>query len=132
MKTKSCKITAHFKDKENVLPKIIKTLTVIMLLCSVSMAFLNEKKLGAWYEVKKDNTQFVVMNGGSDEQQLNAGDRVRLIKDDAVMEQLVMAPFRVIQLIFLKTPRGTWLVEDEQGNRGYVWNTEVVLAEKRQ
>lgn len=94
---------------------------------SISLAFLTEKQLGKWYRVKNDNTQFVVMNGGSDEQLLKTGDRVRLIKDDTVAEQLLMAPFRVIQLIFLRTPRGTWLVEDEKGNRGYVWSSELEL-----
>ncbi len=110
--------------------KRIKFILVITLLCSLAFAFFNEKKLGAWYIVEKDQTQFVVIEGDKNIKELSAKTKLRLIRDDSVMKQVVLAPIKLLQLLVLHTPSGSWLMEDEQGNRGYVWSTEVKLLEK--
>lgn len=104
-----------------------KSIVLLTLIISLSWSFFTEKKLGHYYFVKRDNTRLVVLAGQTADQMLRQGSRVRLIKDDSLMEQLLMFPFRVAQLIFLKTPRGTWLVENENGVRGYIWSSELQL-----
>jgi len=111
--------------------KYFEIIIFIGLMSSIALSFFNEKQLGAWYLVKKDDTQFVVVRGDRSKEMLVEGEKVRLIRDDSLLNQLTMAPFKIVQLMFFKTPRGTWLVEDESDNRGYVWSTEIKLIKEK-
>jgi len=104
-----------------------KSLIVFIIMTVQLFAFFNEKKLGAWYEVKRDDTHYVAVEGDMKLNELKKGIKVRLIKDDSVADQLIWAPLRIVKLMFLQQPRGTWLVEDDNGNRGYVWDNELSL-----
>ncbi len=104
-----------------------KVTLILILVSSLALALFSETKLGAWYMVKHHNTKYDAAEGNMSITLLSKRTRVRLIRDDSVAETVFMAPVRVIQLMFLKTPRGPWLVEDEHGNRGYVWDNELEL-----
>jgi hypothetical protein len=104
-----------------------KSVLLLILLSSLALAFFSETKLGAWYTVRHNHTKYDALEGNMDLNELHSGIKVRLIKDDSLADTIVLAPVRVIQLMFLKTPRGPWLVEDENGNRGYVWDNELEL-----
>jgi len=103
-----------------------KTYLIILILLACCFA---GTKLGSWYIVKRDHTQYVAAEGDKSIKELDKGMIVRLIKDDSVAETVVLIPVRIIKLMFTYKPRGNWLVEDKQGNRGYVWAHELELTD---
>ncbi len=86
------------------------------------------KKLGAWYVVKLDSSPYVAVSGDKKIKELPKGTLLRLIKDESVAETVIRFPQRVIKIMLTIKPRGNWLMEDEEGNRGYMWSSDLELA----
>jgi hypothetical protein len=86
-------------------------------------------ELGHWYLVAYDNSPYVAEEGDKSLKKLKQGTPVRLIKNETVAETLLLLPWRVLKLMVTIEPRGNWLVEDQAGNRGYMWDSDLKYAE---
>lgn len=82
-------------------------------------------KLGAWYTVIHDNSPYVAEEGDKSLKKLSKGLSVRLIKNETVAETVVLFPLRVLKLMIAIEPRGNWLVEYAEDNRGYMWDSDL-------
>lgn len=98
---------------------------VVVFMVGVSFAVT---KLGANYFVFRPKSPYAAVEGDMSIKTLPEGTKVRLIKDESVAELLVWAPLRILKLMFTIEPHGNWLIEDEKGNRGYMWDSDLQLA----
>lgn len=101
---------------------------LLVILFSIVLAVTS---LGGVYVVARDNSPYHAEEGNHDISTLPKGTHVRLIKDETVAEALVLAPLRILKLMVNVQPRGNWLVEDDQGNRGYMWDSDLSLVKSR-
>jgi hypothetical protein len=92
---------------------------------------LADTKLGHWYLVIYDNALYVAEEGDKSLKKLNQDTPVRLIRNETVAETLFLLPLRVLKLMVTIEPRGNWLVEDQAGNRGYMWDSDLKYAENQ-
>lgn len=105
-----------------------KSLLIFLMLFSFCLAVT---KLGKNYIVFRDNSPYSAVEGEQNIKTLPKGTKVRLIKDESLAEMLVWAPVRILKLMFTIEPHGNWLVEDEKGNRGYMWDSDLQLFENK-
>jgi hypothetical protein len=105
-----------------------KTLILLSLLFCLGLA---DTKLGHWYLVIHDNSPYVAEEGDKSIKKLKQNTPVRLIKNETVAETLFLLPLRVLKLMVTIEPRGNWLVEDQAGNRGYMWDSDLQHAENQ-
>lgn len=108
--------------------KIAISLLLIIALASYSFA---ETVLGANYQVIRKDSPYAAQDGDMNIKLLQKGQTVRLIKDDSLAETAALFPLRILVLLFTFEPRGNWLVEDDNGNRGYMWDSDLELMKKR-
>lgn len=99
---------------------------LIFFLVLFSLVFA-VKKLGAWYVVKREKSPYSAVLGDKQIKQLPQGTLLRLIKDESIAETAIRFPMRVIKIMLTIKPRGNWLMEDEAGNRGYMWSSDLDL-----
>ncbi|MDR1453969.1 MAG: hypothetical protein LBJ25_08375 [Candidatus Margulisbacteria bacterium] len=103
-----------------------KVLILLLLWLGLGLA---DTKLGHWYLVIHSNSPYIAEEGDKSLKQLKQNTAVRLIKNETVAETLFLLPWRVLTLMVTIEPRGNWLVEDQDGNRGYVWDSDLRYAE---
>jgi hypothetical protein len=107
--------------------KLYKSLIVgIVLIVTLQAATL----LGHHYTVTRDHSPYTAIEGNQQLTTLSKGTVVRLIKDETVAETVLFAPLRIIKLMVNIEPRGNWLVEDDHGNRGYMWDSDLSYAHR--
>jgi hypothetical protein len=103
-----------------------------LILLSVLLCFgLADTRFGHWYLVVYDNAPYVAEEGDKNIKKLDQDTPVRLIKNETVAETLFMLPWRVLTLMVAVEPRGNWLIEDQAGNRGYMWDSDLKYAEEQ-
>lgn len=107
--------------------KLYKT---IILLCLVTVLAQATTALGHRYTVIRDNSPYAANEGDMKLNTISKGAIVRLIKDETVAETLLFAPIRIIRIMVNIDPRGNWLVEDEAGNRGYMWDSDLAYLKR--
>ncbi len=111
--------------------KCSRPLFWLISLILIGQLLFADTRLGAIYTIFRDNSPYVSAEGDNSIKTLPKGTRVRLIKDDSVMETIIMVPVRIFSLMFTVKPRGNWLIEDELGNRGYMWASDLELVKKK-
>lgn len=107
--------------------KLSKVFILICLLATLAQA---KTILGHHYIVIRDKSPYAAEEGNKNIHTLPKGTIVRLIKDETVAETLLLAPFRIIRIMVNIEPRGNWLVEDNQGNRGYMWDSDLAYLKR--
>lgn len=88
-------------------------------------------KLGKAYVVFRNDSPYVAADGDMSLTTLPINTKVRLIKDESMAEMVLWAPVRIVKLMFTIKPHGNWLVEDEKGNRGYMWDSDLQLIDNK-
>jgi len=103
---------------------------MLLLVCLISLGFA-VTKLGKPYTVFRPNSPYAALEGDMSIKTLPEKTKVRLIRDESVAEMLLWAPLRILKLMITIEPHGNWLVEDEKGNRGYMWDSDLQLLENK-
>jgi hypothetical protein len=106
------------------------SLITLSIFCIGTILFA-ETNLGGRYLVARDDSPYSAEEGDHSIKTLSKGTYVRLIKDETVAEAIVFAPFRIIKLMVHIEPRGNWLVEDDNNNRGYMWDSDLRLVQPK-
>ena len=103
-------------------------LSICILVCIIGLNAATI--LGHAYEVTRPDSPYAAVEGDMQIHRVGKGTRVRLIKDETVAETLLFAPLRIIKIMVNIEPRGNWLVEDESGNRGYMWDSDLTYLKR--
>jgi hypothetical protein len=105
----------------------MKKLKICFFMLLIMSFGFSVTKLGEYYSVFRPKSPYAAIEGDMSIKTLPEGTRVRLIKDESVAEMLIWSPVRILKLMFTIEPHGNWLVEDEKGNRGYMWDSDLQL-----
>lgn len=108
----------------------MKSYKLVIIICLLSVLAHATTALGHRYTVIRDKSPYAAAEGNMELNTLTKGTVVRLIKDETVAETLLFSPIRIIRLMVSIEPRGNWLVEDENGNRGYMWDSDLAYYKR--
>jgi hypothetical protein len=108
----------------------MRSFKVIIFILLLSFLLQAKTALGHRYTVIRDNSPYAATDGDLELRTIAKGTVVRLIKDETVAETLLFAPFRILRIMVNIEPRGNWLIEDPQGNRGYMWDSDLAYLKR--